>query len=249
MCDMDSSSSQKKKKKEVHTSCVELLDKNTTFREHEIQDGDILCVQKKQKIIDCQNGLLCSNVQEYYEYLFQRVEVMFYGEENDPFRLTLRKDMLYEHVVQYVGEYIGKDAAYLQLSGYHPSRGELQTIQPLEGIRLGDILQLVAKEEQNNMWCLCYNVLPVKWTELKKKKLMKLYICHSTLKDVSIETVAMPRSCTLSDLMGMIEPRDQPKRFFTVENHVLKEEFMPNQVLEFIQLQEPLYVEVTLFIK
>lgn len=190
----------------------------------------------------CQNGL-CSDVKEYMDYLVQRVEIMFCGPDKEMFPLEVRLDMLYEQVTRVVGEYTGLDSDYLQLLA--PTvHGELQPINPMANLSLQDILQIVPKQN-NDGWCLYYNVLPIRLTELKNKKVMKLCICYPTLSQVHYETMFVPRNDTLADMVRYIEPRNQAKRFFTMENHLLKTEFMPNEVVEFIQNQEPIFVEVS----
>jgi ubiquitin carboxyl-terminal hydrolase 7 len=92
---------------EIKPGMIELMKPKYTFTQSEIQDGDIICFQvdiSDKEVHDLESQGLYSNPQQFYDFLQNRVMVLFRPKFDEPdtdqpeFSLVLSKKQNYDAV-------------------------------------------------------------------------------------------------------------------------------------------------------
>ncbi|KAF2299873.1 hypothetical protein GH714_005290 [Hevea brasiliensis] len=89
----------------------EPIDKKSTFRASQLEDGDIICFQKSP-LVETDEQFRCTDVPSFLEYVHNRQVVHFRSLEKpkeDDFCLELSKLHTYDDVVERVAQHIGLD--------------------------------------------------------------------------------------------------------------------------------------------
>ncbi|KAG2334816.1 hypothetical protein Bca52824_005996 [Brassica carinata] len=185
----------------------EHLDKKTSFRLCQIEDGDIICFQKHlvKKEIECRYPA----VPLFLEYVQNRQLVRFRALEKpkeDEFVLELSKLHTYDDVVERVAQKLGlDDPSKLRLTS-HNCYSQQPKPQPIKyrGVdRLSDML--VHYNQTSDI--LYYEVLDIPLPELQGLKTLKVAFHHATKEEVVIHNIRLPKQSTVGDVIDELKTK------------------------------------------
>ncbi|KAG0750292.1 hypothetical protein G6F57_003257 [Rhizopus arrhizus] len=199
---------------EIKPSMVDRIDLNITFTQAELQDGDILCVQRnltteEQETI-LQNGGQVT-VDKYLEYELGKLLVTFAprfeDDESPELELLLHRDMNYEQVAACL-------AGELKVS---PDR--LRVINPyyqgkvpqkrFDGQKLGKVLSSGFNNNQGGgRFRLLYEKLEMSLDEIESKCMVTVTVCTPTLKDQQVVELLLSKESTMKDLLEALVAKD-----------------------------------------
>ncbi|KAL0709113.1 hypothetical protein Bca4012_016091 [Brassica carinata] len=197
----------------------EHLDKKTSFRLCQIEDGDIICFQKHlvKKEVECRYPA----VPLFLEYVQNRqaglVEwspaaallVRFRALEKpkeDEFVLELSKLHTYDDVVERVAQKLGlDDPSKLRLTSHncYSQQPKPQPIKYRGADRLSDML--VHYNQTSDI--LYYEVLDIPLPELQGLKTLKVAFHHATKEEVVIHNIRLPRQSTVGDVIDELKTK------------------------------------------
>ncbi|CAO3673657.1 unnamed protein product [Rhizopus microsporus] len=196
---------------EVKPSMVDRLDLNLTTTLAELQDGDILCVQRalspqeEQAIV--QNGGHAT-VDKYLEYELGKVLVTFSprdsSDEMSPdLDLWLHKDMSYEQVAICLAQELHVDADKLRvINPYY--QGKIPQ-KRFNGLKLGKVLAAGYQTGQaTGRYRLLYEKLDMSLDEIESKCSVTVTVCTPTLKDKHTVDLLLSKESTIEDLLNAL---------------------------------------------
>lgn len=201
---------------EIKATMVDLVDVESTFNHAELQDGDILCIQKRLtpqgEAIILENGGK-TTVPSFMEHKTGRVFVQFSparpdGEQPD-IRVALHKDMLYEDIAAIVARELGVDGNKLRL--INPYNTSKLPPKRFSGLKLGKILANAysgGTPVPANKATLLYEKLDVSLEEMESKCPVTVTVCAPTLKDAHNVEVLLPKDSGINDLKAALVAKD-----------------------------------------
>ncbi|KAF8348462.1 ICP0-binding domain of ubiquitin-specific protease 7-domain-containing protein [Amanita rubescens] len=123
---------------EIKPGLIQLMKPGLSFIQSEIQDGDIVCFQVdllEKEVHDLESQSRCSDSMQYYEYLQNRVLIIFKPKFGEPdhrdrpeFKLILSKKQNYDIMAGKVGEYLRHNPIKLRFTTTHASNGSAKSI-------------------------------------------------------------------------------------------------------------------------
>ncbi|KAL1922126.1 uncharacterized protein VTP21DRAFT_10768 [Calcarisporiella thermophila] len=250
---------------EIKPGMIEPMKLKQTFHQAEIQDGDIVCFQKKlgeRDIQDLEKQHLCATAVSYYDYLANRVLVQFRPKfstnEDDGFELTLSNKMSYDAFAAKVASHLNiPNPMHLRFTIASPNGTPRNTVRRTK-ISLGDLLQQGVMRSQ----LLFYEVLEVSILELETQKMLKV-----TWNKVNpgngtvngngngdreeIHTLLVTKSGTVSHLIDALLPRIKLAteggtgkiRVFEADRHRIHRELNENDPISMLEEDTELYAE------
>ncbi|KAF7727221.1 hypothetical protein EC973_007919 [Apophysomyces ossiformis] len=193
---------------EIKPQMIEPLDKNATFINAEIQDGDIICAQKKltedEKTVLREAGL-CDSVQSYMHHLLHEVQVVFLPKDrvlDVELQLVLSDTMKYYDVAAIVAAKLGTEPDKIRFFLPQINDEPKPILRPASQIALGEMLQTAYSRAYG--FKLFYEVLNVGWSELKYKRLIKIIVCRPTMSDTETLEIVLPKENQISDLIDAV---------------------------------------------
>ncbi|KAL1546116.1 CSN-associated deubiquitinating enzyme Ubp12, variant 3 [Salvia divinorum] len=194
-------------KYEPNVMC-EHIDKKTSFRSSQLEDGDIICFQKSPQ------GLIseeCSypTVSTFLIYVHNRQVVRFRSLEkpkDDEFCLELSKQNNYDEVVEYVARHLGlDDPSKIRLTSHncYSQQPKPQPIKYQGAERLTDML--IHYNQISDI--LYYEVLDIPLPELQGLKTLKVAFHHATKDEVVIHTIRLPKQSTVGDVINDLKSK------------------------------------------
>lgn len=188
---------------------IDKVDINVTFTQAELQDGDILVVQKKltaeeEELISSHNGKTTAD--SFLSYECGKVRITIAPYNNDPnspeFKLVLHKEMGYEDIAAVVANALQVDADKLRLlNPYAHNKGPLKRFG---GLKLGKILQNAFNASGGsitpNKARLLYEKLDVSLEEMESKCPVVVTVCVPTQKDAHTVELLMPKDSGIDNL-------------------------------------------------
>ncbi|KIW07364.1 uncharacterized protein PV09_02210 [Verruconis gallopava] len=253
---------------EIKHNMIEPIKSKQTLAQSEIQDGDIITVQKNLsdkeasaiaaagKIVDCR---------EYYDNLLHKVKVKFVPRFDDgtggEFELELSKRMTYNMFAQRVAEFLGPDvqADHLRFSPVNAHTGRAKApIRHTTTHNLGTLLQPGYNsygQAQNQLSdAFYYEILEFSLSELEQRKSVKLtWLPEGISKEEPLELL-VPKTGTLEDVIAAIQrkigvealPDDKLQRVRILECHANKiyRELVPSFAVSNLSDFTALYAEV-----
>ncbi|KAG7549768.1 TRAF-like [Arabidopsis thaliana x Arabidopsis arenosa] len=189
--------------------CVmcEHLDKKTSFRLCQIEDGDIICFQKPlvNKEIECRYPAVPS----FLEYVQNRQLVRFRALEKpkeDEFVLELSKLHTYDDVVEKVAEKLGlDDPSKLRLTS-HNCYSQQPKPQPIKYRGVDHLSDMLVHYNQTSD-ILYYEVLDIPLPELQGLKTLKVAFHHATKEEVVIHNIRLPKQSTVGDVINELKTK------------------------------------------
>lgn len=195
---------------EIKANMIDPVDFNSTFAQAELQDGDILCVQKKltaeeESIVTAAGGL--TTVDTFMSYELGKVSVFFSplvpDEDSPELRLTLHKSMGYEEIAARVARELNVDSDKIRLINPYIQSNNRATLKRFAGMNLGKILQTAYSPGGGALAQkarLIYEKLDVSLEEIESKCSVQVTVCTPTLKDIHIVELLLPKDSGIVDL-------------------------------------------------
>ncbi|KAK4581875.1 hypothetical protein RGQ29_025152 [Quercus rubra] len=226
--------------------CVmcEHLDKRTSFRLSQIEDGDIICFQKSAPL-ESEEECRYPDVPSFLEYVHNRQVVRFRSLERpkeDDFCLELSKVHSYDDVVERVARRIGlDDPSKIRLTS-HNCYSQQPKPQPIK-YRGADHLSDMLVHYNQTSDILYYEVLDIPLPELQGLKNLKVAFHHATKDEVVIHNIRLPKQSTVGDVINVLKTKvelshpNAELRLLEVFYHKIYKIFPPHEKIENINDQ------------
>jgi ubiquitin carboxyl-terminal hydrolase 7 len=183
---------------EIKHNMIEPIKGKQTLAQSEIQDGDIITIQKVYP--EKEMGLFVSpdrlyDAREFYDNLLHRIRVKFaprYGDDGKEFELDLQKRMTYSQLCQKVAAFLGPevDPTHLRFSPVNASNGRAKI--PIRHTTTSNLGQILTPGYNNygstinqRTDALYYEILEVSMSELETRKTLKVtWLAEGIVKEV-----------------------------------------------------------------
>ncbi|XP_060958516.1 ubiquitin C-terminal hydrolase 12 isoform X7 [Cannabis sativa] len=196
--------------------CVmcEHLDKRTSFRLSQIEDGDIICFQKSP-LPETEVESKYPDVPSFLEYVHNRQIVHFRALERpkeDDFCLELSKIHSYDDVVERVARQIGlDDPSKIRLTA-HNCYSQQPKPQPIKYRGVEHLSDMLVHYNQVTSDILYYEVLDIPLPELQGLKNLKVAFHHATKDEVVIHNIRLPKQSTVGDVINELKTKVELSR-------------------------------------
>ncbi|KAL5720643.1 ubiquitinyl hydrolase 1 [Ranunculus cassubicifolius] len=180
----------------------EPIDKKLTFRNSQLEDGDIVCFQKS---VTPETGeeLRHPEVPSFLEYVHNRQVVHFRSLEKpkeDDFCLELSKTFTYDDVVEKVAQHLGlDDPTKIRLTS-HNCYSQQPKPQPIKFRGVDHLSDMLVHYNQTSD-ILYYEVLDIPLPELQGLKTLKVAFHHFSKEEVVIHSIRLPKQSTVGDVI------------------------------------------------
>ncbi|TYH51034.1 hypothetical protein ES332_D10G246400v1 [Gossypium tomentosum] len=185
----------------------EHIDKKLTFRTSQLEDGDIICLQKYSEVASEQCRY--PDVPSFLEYVHNRQVVRFRSLEKpkeDEFSLELSKLHNYDDVVERVAHHLGlDDPSKIRLTS-HNCYSQQPKPQPIKYRGVEHLSDMLIHYNQTSD-ILYYEVLDIPLPELQGLKTLKLAFHHATKDEVVIHTIRLPKQSTVGDVLDDLKTK------------------------------------------
>ena len=185
---------------EIKQSMIEVMKPKVTLAQSEIQDGDIITVQRVPSEKDVGEITAAGSyveAKDFYDYLLNRINVEFIprlsdSEELPTFSLTLSKKMAYDQFASKVAEHLKIDSTYLRFTTVSIAGKPKQSIRynassTLASILLPSSYQYPSGAAQRSD-AMLYEVLDMSLKELEQRKPIKvIWLPEGLGKEVGTE--------------------------------------------------------------
>ncbi|KAI8933294.1 hypothetical protein NX059_009921 [Plenodomus lindquistii] len=204
---------------EIKQNMIEAMKPKVTLAQSEIQDGDIITVQrvpsdKEISQITASGGYV--EAKEFYDYLLNRINVEFVprlaeATELPTFSLTLSKKMAYDQFASKVAEHVKIDSTYLRFTTVSTTGKPKQAVKYNANSTLANILfpgpyQYSASATQRPD-ALFYEVLDMSLKELEQRKPVKVTWLPEGLSKEEEYTLMVPKNAQVSDLLEALKKK------------------------------------------
>ncbi|PGH27122.1 hypothetical protein AJ80_01078 [Polytolypa hystricis UAMH7299] len=200
---------------EIKRDLIEPMKAKQTFQQSEIQDGDIICVQRTVNESDLPSTAIYTDARQYYNYLLNRMPVAFApltaesGEET--FKLTLSRTMSYQQWSTKVGEHLKIDPTHLRFAPVAANTGKPRPfIKRTVNLNL---LQILCNQysaygyNAHRTDALYYEILDASLSEYETKKLVKVnWLSDGIVKEEMYE-VLVAKNGHVSDLLLALQKK------------------------------------------
>ncbi|CAA0818763.1 Ubiquitin carboxyl-terminal hydrolase 12 [Striga hermonthica] len=186
----------------------ERLDKRASFRLSQIEDGDIVCFQKRPPT-DREQELRFPDVPSFLEYVKNRQIVHFRALEKpkeDEFCLELSKSHTYDDVVERVAQRLGlDDPSKIRLTP-HNCYSQQPKPNPIKYRSVDHLIDMLVHYNQISD-ILYYEVLDIPLPELQCLKTLKVAFHHATKDEAAILNIRLPKQSTVGDVLSEIKTK------------------------------------------
>jgi len=221
----------------------EHLEKRTSFRLSQIEDGDIICFQKSRIV----TGVECRYpaVPSFLEYVHNRQVVHFRSLEKpkeDDFCLELSKLHTYDDVVERVARQIGSDDPSKIRITSHNCYSQQPKPQPIKYRGVDHLADMLVHYNQTSD-ILYYELLDIPLPELQGLKNLKVAFHHATKDEVVVHNIRLPKQSTVGDVINELKTKvelsnpNAELRLIEVFYHKIYKTFPPNEKIENINDQ------------
>ncbi|KAI4527549.1 cysteine proteinase [Schizophyllum commune Loenen D] len=193
---------------EIKPGMIELMKPRSTFTQSEIQDGDVICFQvdiPDNEIRDLESQGLYSNPMQYYDFLQNRVMVIFRPKYEEPdhdhpeFHLVFSKKQNYDVMSQKVGEHLRHDPIKLRFTTTHPSNGSPKAILKRSlNQSISEIMQ--PSYVSSTTTVILYEKLDVSIVELETKRSLKIIWTGIHNKEEASFPFLLPKTSAVHEL-------------------------------------------------
>ncbi|KAI5394667.1 ubiquitin C-terminal hydrolase 12 [Lathyrus oleraceus] len=215
----------------------ELVDKKCTFRDNQLEDGDIICFQKNLQAGEEQQYCY-PDVYSFFDYVQNRQVVRFRFLEKpkeDEFSLELSKLHTYDDVVERVSQHLGlNDPSKIRLTS-HNCYSQQPKPQPIKYRGVDHLSDMLVHYNQATD-VLYYEVLDIPLPELQCLKTLKIAFHHDAKDEVMI--IRLPKHSTVADVINDLKSKvdlshpDAELRLLEVFNHKIYKIFHVNENIE-----------------
>ncbi|KAF2467924.1 cysteine proteinase [Lindgomyces ingoldianus] len=202
---------------EIKQNMIEAMKPKVTLAQSEIQDGDIITVQKalpekETTQIIATGGYV--EAKDFYDYLLNRINVEFHPrhglESGHPqFTLTLSKKMTYDQFSAKVGEHLKVDPTHLRFTTINNAGKPKLAVKYTQQGTLSNILypgpynySAASMQKQD---ALFYEVLEMSLKELEQRKSMKVIWLPDGIQKEEEYTLMIPRTAQVCDLLEALQ--------------------------------------------
>ncbi|KAF2090688.1 cysteine proteinase [Saccharata proteae CBS 121410] len=209
---------------EIKSNMIEQMKPKVTLASSELQDGDIVTVQKslsEKEISALTAAGKYVDVREFYDYLLNRVKVHFspkFPSENEPetssFHLWLSKRNNYDHLAAKVAERVGADPTHIRFTTVNVTTGKpRQQVKRLANQTLANILtpstyntyNAVAHNQRPDS--LYYEVLEFSLSDLENMKNVKLsWLPEGVTKEEPYE-ILVAKNAVVDDVIKSLQKK------------------------------------------
>ncbi|OIT07219.1 ubiquitin carboxyl-terminal hydrolase 13 [Nicotiana attenuata] len=186
----------------------ERLDKKASFRFSQIEDGDIICFQKKPSP-EVEEQVRYPDVSSFLEYVKNRQIVHFRALEKPKevdFCLELAKSNTYDEVVDKVAQRLGvDDPSKIRLTP-HNCYSQQPKPNPIKYRSVDHLVDMLIHYNQISD-ILYYEVLDIPLPELQCLKTLKVAFHHSTKDEIEILNIRLPKQSTVGDVLNEIKSK------------------------------------------
>ncbi|XP_047982846.1 ubiquitin C-terminal hydrolase 13-like isoform X2 [Salvia hispanica] len=191
----------------------EHIQKILTFRSSQLEDGDIVCIQKSLPSEALQK-LRCPDVRSFFEYRHNLQVIHFRSLEkpkDDEFCLQLSKLDTYDEVVEKLARQLGvDDPSKLRLTSCN-SYTQQPKPHPIKYRGVDNLLDMLLHHNQTSD-ILYYEVLDMPLPELQGLRTLRVAFRHGTNSEVEIHNVRLPKDSTVADLLDELRMKVQLSR-------------------------------------
>lgn len=241
---------------EIKHTMIEAMKMKTTFQQSEIQDGDVICFQKRYPETELPD-VPFPGAKEYYDFLYYKRNIRFIPlKENsgEPFVLTLYGKLNYEQWTAKVGEHLNVDPTHIRFAPV-----TLNTGKPRPFIKRNNpypLYQLMCPPQSSLGYTthrsdsLFFEVLDQSLKEYELKKLVRLgWFGEGLSKETPVELL-VPRQGEVSDLIALLRQKlDLPEekvpriRLFEIHNNKIFKDIPESYGVTGLTEYSPLYAE------
>ncbi|KAM1524126.1 hypothetical protein ACFX10_008757 [Malus domestica] len=186
----------------------EHLDKKTSFRLSQIEDGDIICFQKSTPL-ESEEECKYPDVPSFLEYVHYRQVVHFRSLEKpkeEDFSLELSKLHTYDDVVEKLARQIGlEDPTKIRLTA-HNCYSQQPKPQPIKFRAIEHLTDILVHYNQSSD-ILYYEVLDIPLPDLQGLKNLKVAFHHATKDEVVIHNIRLPKQSTVGDVINVLKTK------------------------------------------
>lgn len=207
---------------EIKSNMIEQMKPKVTLASSEIQDGDIITVQKslseKEAAAISATGRY-TDVREFYDYLLNRVNVHMApknqsDKERDPgFHMWLSKKMTYDQFAAKIGEHLKVEPTHIRFSTVNNSTGKPKLpIKKTATMTLSQILYPSTYPNYGNTHnqrpdALYYEILEYSLSELDQMKSFKVtWLPEGVIKEDTYD-VLVAKNGTMEDLIKGLQKK------------------------------------------
>ncbi|KAK2640892.1 hypothetical protein Ddye_022655 [Dipteronia dyeriana] len=222
----------------------EPIEKKSTFRASQLEDGDIVCFQKFHPAESAEQ-FRYPDVPSFLDYVHNRQVVHFRSldkPKEDDFCLEMSKLYTYDDVVERVAQQLGlDDPSKIRLTS-HNCYSQQPKPQPIKYRGIEHLSDMLIHYNQTSD-ILYYEVLDIPLPELQCLKTLKVAFHHSTKDEVSVHTIRLPKQSTVGDVINDLKTKvelshpDAELRLLEVFYHKIYKIFPLNEKIENINDQ------------
>ncbi|GAA0141978.1 cysteine protease [Lithospermum erythrorhizon] len=188
-------------------SC-EPIDKKSSFRRSQLEDGDVICYQKSLQSQNIQQYRY-PDVPSFMVYVRNRQVIRFRSLEKpkeDEFCLELSRQNNYDEIVDSVADHIGLvDPSKIRLTS-HNCYNQIPKPQPIRYRGVDCLTDMLVHNNQISD-ILYYEVLDIPLPEFQGLKPLKVAFQYATKDEAVIYTIALPRQSTVGDVLSELKTK------------------------------------------
>jgi ubiquitin carboxyl-terminal hydrolase 7 len=198
---------------EIKQNMIEAMKPKMTLAQSEIQDGDILTVQRTLSDKETSQVQLAGSyidAKDFYDYLVNRITVEFIPRNSEEpqlptFSLTLSKKMSYDQFAAKVGEHLKVEPTHVRFTTINSAGKPKQPVKYSPQSTLNNILYPSPYNYGGNTMqrsdALFYEKLELSLRELEQRKAIKITWLPEGLNKEEDHTLMIPRTAQISDLV------------------------------------------------
>ena len=214
------SGTQMKLYEEIKVNMIEMMKPKITLAQSELQDGDILTVQRsltEKEVEQIRSAGGCVDAKEFYEFLLNRISIEFSPRPPQPegvalpsFTLTLSKKMFYDQMATKVGEYLQCEPTHLRFFSVNSATGKAKVAIKYN---VNNTLQTImfpgpysyAQASGQRSDALFYEKLDMSLKELEQRRPIKVTWLPEGLQKEDEVTLMIPKSAQVADLLDELQ--------------------------------------------
>ncbi|KAL1915750.1 uncharacterized protein VTP21DRAFT_6509 [Calcarisporiella thermophila] len=238
---------------EIKPTMIEAMNPKNSFSAAEIQDGDIICVQKDispAEAAELEISGRCTSAKKHYEFLATRLVVQFKpkipSKELPEFELTLSNRSNYDDVAKAVALRLGvADPMKIRFTtASQPLHLPKTVVRRTPYVLLAEMLGQTIGGPRNSL--LFYEVLDISILELENKRYLTVSWMGSNLKEESSHDLLLPKAATVDTLLKELSSRvkcEGAVRIVEVIKHRISRILRGDEFISDIPEQAFLYAE------
>ncbi|KAI7847583.1 hypothetical protein BDC45DRAFT_541802 [Circinella umbellata] len=211
---------------EIKQTMIDPMTLTLTFTEAEIQDGDIICIQKqltKEQVENYRAKKKYVDVPEFMDYQLHKVDVQFIPKDksHNGVQLQIHKGTKYNDVAIKVAEKLECDPEKIQFFTVGLHEEPKSAIRRSLSTTLEDMVHTPYTTRHHTKQRLFYEILDIKLSELESKRQVKVTLCTPTLKEGETSVIWISKQARITDLLreiGVVKDQETNSNKFLSEN-------------------------------